>query len=245
MADASAPSHSPVPVPVPVWLVEDHKTYGERLMRALNRLDGITCGQRFTAVEDAVARLQAVGDELPSVLLLDVELPGMSGIEGIAALKSHAPNLAIVILTVFEDDDKIFRAICAGAAGYLLKTAGVDDIAAAIRTAAAGGSPINPAIARRVLEMFSKVNAGRAGDQGNSSPAREAAGKGGQATYGLTPRELQILELLVQGHTIKQAAGEMGIGYYTADEYIRSVYEKLQVRSRGGAIAKAVKERLV
>ncbi|WP_009960197.1 response regulator transcription factor [Verrucomicrobium spinosum] len=242
MADASAPSHSPVPV----WLVEDHKTYGERLMRALNRLDGITCGQRFTAVEDAVARLQAVGgSDPPAVLLLDVELPGMSGIEGIASLKAHAPNLAIVILTVFEDDDKIFRAICAGAAGYLLKTAGVEDIAGAIRTAASGGSPINPAIARRVLEMFSKVNAGRAGDQGNTVGSEGAVNRGGQVSYGLTPRELQILELLVQGHTIKQAAGEMGIGYYTADEYIRSVYEKLQVRSRGGAIAKAVKERLV
>lgn len=214
-------------------------------MRALNRLEGIVCGQRFTAVEDAVARLQAGGGDPPAVLLLDVELPGMSGIEGISALKTFAPNLAIVILTVFEDDDKIFRAICAGAAGYLLKTAGVEDIASAIRTAANGGSPINPAIARRVLEMFSKVNAGRTGAQGDISSSQEAAGKGGQATYGLTPRELQILELLVQGHTIKQAAGEMGIGYYTADEYIRSVYEKLQVRSRGGAIAKAVKERLV
>lgn len=216
--------------------MEDHKTYGERLMRALNRLEGIVCGQRFTAVEDAVARLQAVGGgDTPAVLLLDVELPGMSGIEGIAALKTHAPNLAIVILTVFEDDDKIFRAICAGAAGYLLKTAGVDDIAAAIRTAAAGGSPINPAIARRVLEMFSKANTQQA-----PVPAQEK-----QNAYGLTPREQEILNLLVQGHTIKQAAGELGIGYYTADEYIRSVYEKLQVRSRGGAIAKAVKERLV
>lgn len=244
MAELNAPSSSPqvgpassgTSVPVRVWLVEDHKTYGERLMRALNRLEGIVCGQRFTAVEDAVARLQAVGGgDTPAVLLLDVELPGMSGIEGIAALKTHAPNLAIVILTVFEDDDKIFRAICAGAAGYLLKTAGVDDIAAAIRTAAAGGSPINPAIARRVLEMFSKANTQQA-----PVPAQEK-----QNAYGLTPREQEILNLLVQGHTIKQAAGELGIGYYTADEYIRSVYEKLQVRSRGGAIAKAVKERLV
>ncbi|WP_050029726.1 response regulator transcription factor [Verrucomicrobium sp. BvORR034] len=247
MADASDTSQPSPPesVPVSVWLVEDHKTYGERLMRALNRLEGIVCSQRFTAVEDAVARLQAGGGDPPAVLLLDVELPGMSGIEGIASLKAYAPNLAIVILTVFEDDDKIFRAICAGAAGYLLKTAGVEDIAGAIRTAASGGSPINPAIARRVLEMFSKVNAGRAGDQGNTAGSEGTVNRGGQASYGLTPRELQILELLVQGHTIKQAAGEMGIGYYTADEYIRSVYEKLQVRSRGGAIAKAVKERLV
>lgn len=215
---------------VNVWLVEDHKTYGERLMRALNRLEGIECTQRFTACEDAHAALPKQLP-LPDVLLLDVELPGMSGIEGIARLKELAPRAAIVILTVFEDDDKIFRAICAGAAGYLLKTASVDDIAVAIRTAASGGSPINPAIARRVLEMFSKANA----------PVPTAP----QHNYGLTPRERDILQLLVKGHTIKQAAADLEIGYYTADEYIRSVYEKLQVRSRGGAIAKAVQEKLV
>ncbi len=209
--------------PVNVWLVEDHKTYGERLMRALNRVDGITCAARFTACEDA---LPALADkEAPAVLLLDVGLPGMSGIEGIAAFRKTAPATAIVILTVFEDDDKIFRAICAGAAGYLLKTASVEDIAAAIHTAAGGGSPINPTIARRGLEMFAKAN----------PPQRD---------YGLSPRELEILQLLVQGHTIKGAAAQLGIGYYTADEYIRAVYEKLQVRSRSSAVAKAVKEGL-
>lgn len=249
MAEAAETPSPASSAPVKVWLVEDHKTYGERLMRALNRVEDVACEQRFTAVEDAQAKLQTQGaaDAAPAVLLLDVELPGMSGIEGIAGLKAMAPKLAIVILTVFEDDDKIFRAICAGAAGYLLKTASVEDIAAAIRTAAAGGSPINPAIARRVLEMFSKANAapGSTGKVAQVDVAVNDAGRSGQAAYGLTPREQQILELLVQGHTIKHAAGEMGIGYYTADEYIRSVYEKLQVRSRGGAIAKAVKERLV
>ena len=209
---------------VSVWLIEDHKTYGERLQRALNRLEGIVCTRRFTACEDALADLPK--SAAPQVLLLDVELPGMSGLEGIAFLRRQAPGVSIVILTVFEDDDKIFRAICAGASGYLLKTASVEDIAGAIRSAAAGGSPINPHIARRVLEMLAKAN----------PPQRD---------YGLTPREKEILQLLVQGRTIKQAASELGIGYYTADEYIRSVYEKLQVRSRGSAIAKAVNEKLV
>ena len=210
--------------PVNVWLIEDHKTYGERLMRTLNRLDGLRCTQRFTACEDAFTAL-APGPA-PDVLLLDVGLPGMSGLEGLARLRQLAPQTAIVILTVFEDDEKIFRAISSGAVGYLLKTSAVEDIAAAIRTAAAGGSPINPRIARRVLEMFSQAN----------QPPRD---------YGLTPREHEILQLLVQGHTIKEAAAQLGIGYYTADEYIRAVYEKLQVRSRGSAIAKAVKEKLV
>ena len=213
-----------MPETIHLWIIEDHKTYGERLVRALNRLEGISCTQRFMACEDAFAALTT--EPAPQVLLLDVGLPGMNGIEGIARLRQLAPNTAIVILTVFEEDDKIFRAICAGAAGYLLKTSDTEDIAAAIRSAAAGGSPINPHIARRVLEMFSKANI----------PHKD---------YGLTPRELDILKLLVSGSTIKDAAAQLGIGYYTADEYIRSVYVKLQVRSRGSAIAKAVKEGLV
>jgi DNA-binding NarL/FixJ family response regulator len=213
-----------MPETIHLWIIEDHKTYGERLVRALNRLDGISCKQRFTACEDAFAALTT--EPPPQVLLLDVGLPGMNGIEGITRLRQLAPNTAIVILTVFEEDDKIFRAICAGAAGYLLKTSNTEDIAAAIRSAAAGGSPINPHIARRVLEMFSKANI----------PHKD---------YGLTPRELDILKLLVSGSTIKDAAAQLGIGYYTADEYILSVYVKLQVSSRGSAIAKAVKEGLV
>ncbi len=207
-----------------VWLIEDHKSYGERLQRALDRLDGLHCAERFTACEDALAALTRV--PAPDVLLLDVELPGMSGIEGISRLRQLAPKTALVILTVFEDDDKIFRAICAGAAGYLLKTSATEEIAAAIHSAAAGGSPINPRIAKRVLDMFSKAN----------PPQKD---------YGLSPREKDILQLLVQGKTIKEAAGELGIGYYTADEYIRKVYDKLQVKSRGSAIAKAVQEGLV
>lgn len=215
-----------MPETIRVWLIEDHKTYGERLARALNRVEGISCPQRFTACEDAFTALADA--DAPQVLLLDVGLPGVNGIDGIARLRQLAPQMAIVILTVFEEDDKIFRAICAGAAGYLLKTSSTDDIASAIRSAAAGGSPINPTIARRVLEMFSKAN---------TAPQ--------QKDYGLTPRELEILQLLVDGSTIKDAAAQLGIGYYTADEYIRSVYVKLQVRSRGSAIAKAVKEGLV
>ncbi|MES2595955.1 MAG: response regulator transcription factor [Verrucomicrobiota bacterium] len=215
-----------MPESIQVWLIEDHKTYGERLARALNRVEDIDCGKRFTACEDAFAVLTT--ETAPQVLLLDVGLPGMNGIDALARLRQLAPKMAIVILTVFEEDDKIFRAICAGAAGYLLKTSSPEDIAGAIRSAAGGGSPINPTIARRVLEMFSKANA---------APQHK--------DYGLTPRELEILHLLVDGKTIKEAAADLGIGYYTADEYIRGVYEKLQVRSRGSAIAKAVKEGLV
>ncbi len=215
-----------MPETIRVWLIEDHKTYGERLARALNRLKGLACDQRFTACEDAIAELASATP--PQVLLLDVGLPGMNGIDALAQLRQLAPQTAIVLLTVFEDEDKIFRAICAGVAGYLLKTSSTDDIAAAIRSAATGGSPINPIIARRVLEMFSKAN---------TIPQ--------PMDYGLTPREMDILQLLVNGKTIKEAAADLGISYHTVDEYIRRIYEKLHVRTRGSAVAKAVKERLV
>lgn len=210
--------------PIQVWLIEDHKTYGERLARALNRLDGIACPRRFTACEDAFAALTS--ETPPHVLLLDVGLPGINGIDALAQLRQLAPMTAIVILTVFEDDDKIFRAICAGAAGYLLKTSSTEDIAAAIRSAATGGSPINPTIARRVLDMFSQAN-----------PPRK--------DYGLTPREKEILQHLVQGQSTKEAAAQLEISYHTADGYIRDIYEKLQVNTRSGVVAKAVKEGLV
>ena len=210
--------------PIQVWLIEDHKTYGERLARALNRLDGIACPRRFTACEDAFAALTS--ETPPHVLLLDIGLPGINGIDALAQLRQLAPMTAIVILTVFEADDKIFRAICAGAAGYLLKTSSTEDIAAAIRSAATGGSPINPTIARRVLDMFSQAN-----------PPRK--------DYGLTPREKEILQHLVQGQSTKEAAARLEISYHTADGYIRDIYEKLQVNTRSGVVAKAVKEGLV
>ncbi|MFM7606050.1 MAG: response regulator [Prosthecobacter sp.] len=213
-----------MPEPIRVWLIEDHKTYGERLARALNRVEGIACPQRFTACEDAFAALTT--ETPPHVLLLDVGLPGINGIDALARLRQLAPKTAIVILTVFEDDDKIFRAICAGASGYLLKTANTQDIAAAIRSAAAGGSPINPTIARRVLDMLGKAN----------PPQKD---------YGLTSREKDILQLLVQGHSTKEAAAQLQISYHTADSYIRAIYEKLQVNTRGSAVAKALKEGLV
>jgi DNA-binding NarL/FixJ family response regulator len=215
-----------MPEPIHVWLIEDHKTYGERLAKALNRVEGLTCPQRFTACEDAFAALPS--ETPPHVLLLDVGLPGINGIDALPRLRELAPKTAIVILTVFEEDDKIFRAICAGASGYLLKTANTEDIAAAIRSAAAGGSPINPTIARRVLDMLGKAS--------TSAPQKD---------YGLTAREKDILQLLVQGHSTKEAAAQLQISYHTADGYIREIYEKLQVNTRSGVVAKALKEGLV
>lgn len=167
-----------------------------------------------------MASTSLANSTVPDIVLLDVGLPGMTGIEGIAPLKAAAPDVQILILTAFEDDDKIFRAICAGASGYLLKTSTTAEIATAVAEVHRGGSPMTPRIARRVLEMFAKAN----------PPKRD---------YGLSPREQEILQLLVEGKTVKEAAADFGISFHTADEYIRSVYGKLQVHTRGGAVAKA------
>ncbi len=207
-----------------LWLIEDNASFRRTVQRVVSRLPNIESVRGFGTFEEALAVLAT--SPVPDIVLLDVGLPGMTGIEGIAPLKAAAPDVQILILTVFEDDDKIFLAICAGASGYLLKTSTTAEIAAAVSEVQHGGSPMTPRIARKVLEMFAKAN----------PPKRD---------YGLSPREQEILQLLVDGKTVKEAAADLGISFHTADEYIRSVYAKLQVHTRGGAVAKALKERLV
>jgi DNA-binding NarL/FixJ family response regulator len=207
-----------------VWLIEDNASFRHTVQRVISRLPDIASVRGFSTFEEALSAITKAG--APDVVLLDVGLPGMSGIEGIGPLKVASPEVQILILTAFEDDDKIFRAICAGASGYLLKTATTAEIATAVAEVQRGGSPMTPRVARRVLEMFARAN----------PPKRD---------YGFSPREQEILELLVQGKTVKEAAADLGISFHTADEYIRSVYGKLHVRSRSSAVAKAVSERLV
>jgi DNA-binding NarL/FixJ family response regulator len=208
-----------------IWLIEDNPTFRRTLTRALDQEDGFRCLGGFPSCEDALAAL--VRQPAPSVILLDVGLPGMSGLDGIPQLRERAPQTVVIILTVFEDDEKIFRAICAGAAGYLLKTAPVEDIARAIRDALAGGAPMNGRIARRVLDMFARFAPARSDD------------------YGLTPRESQILEAMVQGKTKKEIAAVLDLSFHTVDTHLRNIYQKLEVNTRTGAVAKALKEKLV
>jgi DNA-binding NarL/FixJ family response regulator len=209
---------------VTIWLIEDNATFRGAIMRALDVEDGFRCLGGFASCEDALA---ALAQRLsPRVVLLDVGLPGMSGIEGIAHLRERAPQAVIIVLTVFEDEEKIFRAICAGASGYLLKTAPVEEIARAIRDALAGGAPMNGRIARRVLDMFARF-----------APTR--------GDYGLTARETQILEAMVRGKTKKEIAAQLDLSFHTVDTHLRNIYQKLEVNTRTGAVAKALKEKLV
>jgi DNA-binding NarL/FixJ family response regulator len=206
-----------------LWLIEDNAPFRRTVQRVVSKLPNIETVRGFSTFEEALVALTKA--TAPDIVLLDVGLPGMTGIEGIAPLKAAAPDVQILILTAFEDDDRIFHAICAGASGHLLKTSTTAEIAAAVAEVQRGGSPMTPRIARRVLEMFAKAN----------PPKRD---------YRLSPREQEILQLLVQGKTVKEAAADLGISFHTADEYIRSVYTKLQVHTRSGAVAKAIKEGL-
>jgi DNA-binding NarL/FixJ family response regulator len=210
--------------PISLWLVEDNDTFRSSLARALEKTGGFRCTGSYSSCENALASTKNTTP--PQVILLDVGLPGMDGIAGLRLFREALPATALIILTVFEDDDKIFRAICAGASGYLLKTAPVRDIAAAIRDTLDGGSPMNSRIARRVLTMFSKL-------------APE------QKDYGLTAREKEILQHMVAGCIKKEIADRMSLSVHTVNTHMRHIYEKLHVTTGTGAVAKALQERLL
>lgn len=209
--------------PVSVWLIEDNHTFRNMVARALGRVEGVECSQHFANAEDAIDAM--LGGGVPDVVLLDVELPGQNGIEAVQRIKSLSPSTRVVMLTVFDDHEKIFRAICAGASGYLLKTSPVERIVQSIHEALAGGAPMTPRVAGAVLQMFSKL-----------APPKQ--------DYGLTQREQRILELMTEGLLKKEIADSLSVSYHTVDTHLRNIYTKLHVHSRTGAVAKALKERL-
>ncbi len=207
-----------------IWIIEDNAAFRRGTCRALIASPHFHRVEAFENCEDALAVLKS--DDAPQVVLLDVGLPGMDGIEGIAHLKSKAPGANILILTVFEDDDKIFRAICAGASGYLLKSQPVAQVIAAIDEAIAGGSPMNPRVATRVLAMFARL-----------APAKK--------DYGLTEREQAVLKCMAAGLPRKQIPDVTGLNPHTADYVTRSIYRKLHVNCAAAAVSVAVRERLI
>lgn len=207
-----------------IWVVEDNEEFGRRLADMLNLSDSFVCDRVFTACEPAIDLLRE-GD-LPDVILMDIGLPGMSGIEGVREIKAMAPSIEVVILTVFEDNEKVFQAIGAGASGYLHKSSSLETVIESLESILAGGAPINPQIARRVLEMFARF----------STP---------QGDYHLSPREKEILGFLVDGLTKKEIAEKLFLSFHTIDNHVRNTYGKLRVQTRSGAVAKALKERLL
>jgi DNA-binding NarL/FixJ family response regulator len=207
-----------------VWIIDDHNSMRSSLSRLLASAQEVTSVETFASCEDALSKLAGGPD--PQLLLLDIGLQGMSGLDGIPLIREKAPEVCIVVLTVFEDDEKLFRAICAGANGYLLKTQSGQEIIQSVRDALDGGAPMSPRIARRVLGMFAKL-----------APRR--------SDYGLSERERAVLELVVEGLLKKEIAQKMELSIHTVDSHLRRIYEKLHVNSRSGAVRKAVREGLV
>ncbi len=173
------------------------------------------------------AALEGIGASPPRVALVDIGLPGMSGIDGVRIMRERHPSIAAVLLTVFKDDDRIFQAVCAGACGYLLKKTPPARLLEALREIAEGGAAMSPEVAIRVVELFRKTQ----------TPE--------QLSAGLSPQEVRLLKLLTQGHQNKTAAAEMGISIHTVGFHLRSIYEKLHVHSRSEAVARALREGLI
>ncbi|MGD0412470.1 MAG: response regulator transcription factor [Verrucomicrobiota bacterium] len=203
-----------------VSIVEDNDQLRATLARLLNRAEGFQCLGQYPDAETALAALPA---SPPDVVLVDINLPGMNGVELVRRLKQAAPQILAVMLTAYEDTENIFNALAAGAAGYLLKRAPRSELLEAIREVRRGGSPMTTHIARKVVQSFQKT-----------SPAPQAGGGGDT----LSAREQEVLDLLSQGFLYKEIADKLGISYETVHTYIRRIYEKLQVRTRTEAVAK-------
>jgi RNA polymerase sigma factor (sigma-70 family) len=204
-------------MPVTVSIVEDSDKLRETLVRVLNRADGFRCVSHYANAEDA---LKDLPQAKPDVVLMDINLPGMNGVECVRQLKKIAPEIQVMMLTVYEDTENIFDALAAGASGYMLKRTAGKELLEAIEEVKRGGSPMTTHIARKVVQSFQR------------SAAAEAQ------TESLSEREQQVLDLLSQGLIYKEIAEKLGISYETVHTYIRRIYEKLQVRTRTEAVAK-------
>ena len=190
----------------------------------INGTIGFQCAGSYRTMEEA---LGGISGTRPDVILTDIGLPGMDGVEGTRILRERFPHVPILALTVYDDDDNVFNAICAGASGSLLKNTAPARLLESLREVVDGGAPMSPDVARRVVTLFRQFR----------PPAR--------ASYHLTPQETELLKLMVEGHHYKTAANTMGISTNTISFHLKHIYEKLQVHSKTEAVAKALQERLL
>ena len=207
-------------MPISVSIVEDSDKFRETLARVLNRSEGFRCISHYPNAEEA---LKALPVDKPEVVLMDINLPGINGVECVRQLKQSMPTVQVMMLTVYEDTENIFNALAAGATGYMLKRTSRDELLEAVREVHRGGSPMNTPIARKVVQSFQRA--------APAAPATEA----------LSPREQEVLDCLAQGFLYKEIAEKLSISYETVHTYIRRIYEKLQVRTRTEAVAKFLK----
>ena len=207
-----------------VMIVEDDRAVREGLSLIIDGTPGYACVGAFGSVEEGL-KLPATLN--PDVMLLDINLPGMLGSEGVGFFRSKYPALQVLMLTVYAEQDKVFESICNGASGYLLKKTPPVRLLEAIREAHEGGAPMSPEIARQVITLFRQ-----------SVPTVHS-------DYQLTPQETRLLKLLSDGYSYQSSAGQLNISINTVRNYIRSIYEKLHVNSKSEAVGKALRHRLI
>ncbi len=213
-----------------VAIVEDDAGIRQSLVDLLSGHEEMECIADYGSVEEALRGLAA---RQPDVMLMDIGLPGISGIEGTAEIKKRWPSIHIMMQTVYDDDEKIFDSICAGASGYILKNATGEEILRAVSDIR-GGAPMSPAIARRVLDLVRNLPTGMPKDRAPTAGETQ-----------LTPRELEILHHLVDGFSYKKIADALFISPHTVHEHIKHIYEKLHVNSKSAAVSKALKQNLL
>jgi len=207
-----------------VAIVEDRREIRDGLATLISGTPGFQCTGAYRSMEEALERIER---DLPDVVLNDIGLPGMSGIDGIRILKERHPDLLVLVLTIHDDDERIFEAVCAGASGYLLKKTPPARLLESVREVVDGGAPMSPDVASRVMALFRTF---RPPDNTKCD---------------LTPHEIRLLRLFVDGHNYKTAAAELGVTVHTISFHLRSIYGKLQVHSKSAAVAKALRSRLV
>ncbi|MCI0417271.1 response regulator transcription factor [bacterium] len=207
-----------------VAVVEDQTPTREALTILLNGTEGLRCVGAFGSMEDTIAALE---QSIPDILLVDIGLPRMSGIEGIRLLKRRYPGLLCLMLTVYEDDDRIFDALCAGACGYLLKKTPPAKLLESLKEVMNGGAPMSPEIARRVIELF------------------RTSHSADDVDYHLTPYETRLLKMLIEGHNYRSAAAQLGLSVNTISFHMRSIYDKLEVHSKSQAVSKALRQHII
>ncbi len=208
--------------PIRVSIVEDHDDFREGLAQIISFTEGFRCVGAYSSVEEALPRLPE-----SDVILMDIGLPGKTGIEAIQSFKKKYPQVQIIMVTVFEDEKHLFDAITKGANGYLLKKTPPAKLLLAIEETLNGGMPMTPLIARKTIEMFKKYV-----PRESSAPS-------------LTARETEVLKLLVDGNNYSMIAEKLFISLDTVRNHFRHIYEKLQVHSKSEAVAKALRERLI
>jgi DNA-binding NarL/FixJ family response regulator len=209
-------------MPVRIIIFEDNDQLRESLVTLLNNSEGYKVVGDYSQVTDAANTIRRYG---PDVVIMDIDLPEKSGIEGVRMIKESIPETLVIMYTMFEDDEKLFNSLCAGANGYILKKTSPYKLFEAINEVMEGGAPMSPTIAKRVLQTFQ-----------NKSAARQ---------YHLSPRETEILHLLTKGYSVKMIAGELGIAFDTARAHLRNIYQKLHVNCGKEAIAKVLSEKII